>query len=166
MTAVTLPLYAGGFFANSTDQGVSPDAKLIRETLMDVLRSFHETSYIRHVHEPAHQALLQVVADSSVDNWDGYGSSAVSAVTARKATYLLRSLPSTVPSPEVSADPDGEIAFEWHAAPRRAFSISVGEGDKITFAAVHGRRTLHGTDFLIDGLPDTVLQELGRTLVD
>ncbi len=166
MTAATLPISTGGFFATATDHGVSPEAKVIRENLMEVLRSFYESWYIRDVHEPAHRALHEMLEESSMDNWDGYGARAVTERTFRKAVDFLRSLPSTVPSPEVSADPDGEIAFEWHPGPDRAFSVSVGEGDSITFAAFSGRRKFHGTELLIDELPETILQALGRTLVE
>ena len=166
MTAATLPISAGGFFATSTDTGVSPEAQLIREDLMTVLRSFYESSYIRDVHRPAHLALRETMADASADNWDGYGARGVTESTFLKALYFLRSLPSTVPSPEVSPEPDGEIAFEWHAGPERAFSVSVGEGDTISFASVQGRRKLHGTELLVDELPETILLELGRTLVE
>ena len=164
MTAGILPISTGGFFATSTDQGVSEDATLIRQHLIDVLSSFYESSYIRGVHELAHEALREARADAMLDNWDGYGARAVTEQTFRNAFHFLRSLPSTAPSPEVSPEPDGEIAFEWYAGHGKALSISIGEGDTITFAGMIGRRTFHGTEPLIDELPETILQELGRTL--
>ena len=166
MTAATLPISAGGFFATSTNQGVSRDADFIRENLMEVLRSLYDSCYIRDVHGAAHNALNELATEASVDNWDGYGARAVSEQTFRKALCFLRSLPSTVPSPAVSPEPDGEVAFEWRPGPGRAFSVSVGEGDILTFASLHGRRKVHGTELLVDDLPDTILRELGRTLVE
>ena len=160
------PIFAGGFFGTSTDQGVSTDAEAIREQLVRVLKGFYETLYIRDAHRKAHEQLAQALGEASIDNWDGYGAKRVISRAAERATSFLRSLPSNVPSPEVGVDPDGEVSFEWHTAPGQSFSVSIGEGDVITYAGIKGRRTFHGTETLVDEPPKAILQLLGRTLVE
>ncbi len=164
MTAANLPMSTGGYFGTSTDKGVGPDARVIRERILGVLKDFYQSVYISQIHADAHRQLLDVVAEASKGNWDGYGARAVSLRTAQNALCLLRSLPSGVPSPEVAADPDGGIAFEWTSKPDRSFSVSVGEDDVVAYAGLAGRRRVHGTETFIDQLPVSLLQGLGRTL--
>src|SRR5437867_9085858 len=129
MTAPTLPLSTGGLLGTSTDYGVSPDASAIRRQLLGILSGFYESFYFHDIHKRAHLSLQDAVQEASTDNWDGYGGKRVTQGTFRNAVSFLRSLPTAVPGPEVSVQPDGEIAFEWSGRPGRAFSVSIGEGD-------------------------------------
>jgi len=166
MTVLDLPISAGGFFGTQTDRGVSTDASRVRNQLISVLRAFYDTWYIRHVHQEAHEALREAATEAGSPNWDGYGAQPVQAQAIVNATRFLRSLPSTVPNPDVAVDPDGEVSFEWSSGPARAFSVSVGNGDIVTFAGINGRKKIHGTDLLIDEPPSTLLQHLGRTILE
>lgn len=166
MNVADPPIFAGGFFGTSTDQGVSTEAKGIRKQLMKVLNVFYETLYIRDAHRIAHEQLAEAIKEASFDNWDGYGAKRVTSRTSERALGFLRSLPSNVPSPEVAVDPDGEVSFEWYAGPGRSFSVSIGEGDTITYAGIKGRRTFHGTEPLVDEPPQAILHLLGQALVE
>src|SRR6266540_5638638 len=135
-----------------TERGVGPDAQAIRAQLFRVLRDFYETYSIQEVHREAHRALHAAIAEALTDNWDGYGARAVRPETRDNAIWFLRSLPSSVPSPDVAVDPDGEVAFEWYASPGRVFSVSVGSGDVVTFAGLKGRKRIRGTEVLVDGV--------------
>lgn len=164
MTSALLPMTAGGLFGSSTDRGFSPDAKTIRRELQSILLGFYDTYYITSVHRDARRALEETFKDASVENWDGYGAKRVSEKTYENALSFLQSLPSAVRNPEVAAEPDGEIAFEWRSEPNRVFSISVGEGDTLSFAGVAGRRKIHGTEVIYDEIPRGLLQQMGQTL--
>ncbi len=165
MTVASLPISTGGFFSSTTERGVSSDAQAISKQFADILGAFYETYSIQEVHRDAHRSLFAALRDASTANWDGYGAHPVRRETAENALWFLFSLPASVPSPEISADPDGEIAFEWHAGRGRAFSISIGNGDVVTFAGLRGRKRIRGTEVLVDGFPKTLLHHLGETLV-
>jgi hypothetical protein len=118
-----------------------------------------------HTREVA-PALEQAYGRASVDNWDGYGAKRVSPEVYARAYEFLRMLPSTVPPPDVSPEPDGEIAFEWHVDPSHTFSVSVGQDGRLSFAAILGRNESYGTEFFVDGVPEAILSNLRRLLAN
>src|SRR5437867_340189 len=69
--------------------------------------------------------LDNVMLDCLAPGWDGYGAEAVGIPAYVAAQRFIRSLPAGIPVPELAADPDGCINFEWHVSPRRTFVVSV-----------------------------------------
>jgi hypothetical protein len=52
----------------------------------------------------------------SKPDWDGYGAEPVLKETVdftKKFINVLSELPDEIPTPDLSADPDGAISFEW-----------------------------------------------------
>ena len=82
------------------------------------------------------------------------------------ARLFIEALPTTAPPPEVSADPDGDVALDWSFGPRKALSVSISGAGRCTFASIHGQRTFRGTDWVDDdGIPEniaTALWQLAR----
>lgn len=106
--------------------------------------------------------LLDAFEEASRPNWDGYGAYPVSGITVAHARAFLDLLPSTLPRPEISPHPDGELAFEWSFAPRRLLTVSVNESGRLSYAALFGQARLHGTEFLLDAMPEAVALALRR----
>ena len=75
---------------------------------------------------------------------NGYGSAPADRASFGYAVGLLHRLPPTVPDPDVSADPDGEVALEWYAGPRRTLSVSVGSDGQLRYAALVGAEEVAG----------------------
>ena len=100
--------------------------------------------------------------EASRPDWDGYGVCAVSEATLAQALALLDLLPSALPDPEISAHPDGEIAFEWSLGPRRVLTVAVNESGRVSYAALFGSARQHGSEHLLGVLPDPVGQALRR----
>ena len=94
--------------------------------------------------------LEEVFAECSQPNWDGYGAQPVHKLTYQKTEELLESLPSSVDTPDISADPDGELAIEWRYGRERLLSISVALNGRLSFiyrrGAIRMRDTLWFTD--------------------
>jgi hypothetical protein len=109
------------------------------------------------------EALFSVLEETELPNWDGYGAKPVSMDTFAKALAFLDVLPSTFPRPEISALPDGEIAFEWRFGPRRLLTLAINESGRLTYAALTGRGYLHGTEYLLDALPRQIIDAFRST---
>jgi len=62
--------------------------------------------------------------EASQDGWYGDQSKAVSQSTYDCACNFVRVIPSKFPSPEVTAEPDGWINFEWYPDKWKKVSIS------------------------------------------
>lgn len=108
------------------------------------------------------EVLREVYEEASLRDWDGHGAEPVSRATLAQALAFLDILPSTSPSPDLSAHPDGELAFEWYLGRGRVLSVSVNEAGRLSYAALFGHSTQHGTEFLLDGLPEAIALALRR----
>ncbi|MEA3447994.1 MAG: hypothetical protein U9Q98_06030 [Bacteroidota bacterium] len=103
------------------------------------------------------EELEKVYEECSEANWDGYGAMPISRETYSKARKLPRMIPSSLPRPDISAEPDGEITFEWYKEKYSVFVISVGSNNLVTYAGLFGKSNkIHGTEYFADKLPEII----------
>jgi len=103
------------------------------------------------------EELEKVYEECSEANWDGYGAMPISHETYSEARKLLRMMPSSLPRPDISAEPDGEITFEWYKEKYSVFVISVGGNNLITYAGLFGKSNkIHGTEYFADELSEII----------
>ncbi len=112
----------------------------------------------------AESALHEACMDSARENWDGYGAKHINGESSVLAIRFLKMLPATIPIPEISIDPDGEVSFEWYKEPRRIFSVSVGAHNDLSYAGLFGVNDTHGTEYFGDEIPTPILENLRRFL--
>ncbi len=161
----TAQLATIGFLTSLSGRGVSEEAAKIREMFDELFRERLESITLGEAYLEATEALEDVFQESSSENWDAYGAKMVDAITYVHASKFLAALPTTLPAPEVAAEPDGEIAFEWYIGPRWVFSVSIGREEKLTYAGMFGRNKSHGTeDYFADEIPSTIMENLNRLL--
>ena len=106
--------------------------------------------------------LYETVEACCSADWDGYGAAPVAFETYRNAEQFVHALPNGMPQPQVSIDPDGEISFEWYAAPNRVFSVSVGPDNELAYAGLFGASRTYGTEVFFDEVPEVILQNIKR----
>jgi hypothetical protein len=99
--------------------------------------------------------LLTVATEAGVQDWNGYGAEPVNGASVRHAVFLLREVLLIAPKiPQVTIDPDGEVAFEWRRSRHRVFSVSVGPRGELTYAGLFDGSNVHGVEtHMVDGLP-------------
>jgi hypothetical protein len=160
MSATCIPMnYQNPFFL-SMDRGVSETAEKLQKTIENMLS---DCSYSVTLDEKAIiQDLNKVLDEFSFDNWDGYGAKAIDIDSYRRAIRFVRSLPTTIPHPEITIDPDGEVSFEWYEGPRRVFTISIGGRNDITYAGLFGFNKVNGTECFYDEIPKAILDNFDR----
>ncbi len=113
-------------------------------------------------------ALATVFVECSVPDWDGYGAKPANVSSLAYAFKFLKHLPPEFPEPDISVDPDGEIALEWHQSPRSVFSVSVSPLGELTYAGLYsglfGRRNkTHGVETPVaDAIPVSILEDIQR----
>jgi len=143
------------------DRALSEEAQTLRKLIGDA-SSFSGSMAIGEPKRTLQEALDAAYEVAQVENWDGEGSARVEPSTYIYARQFLRLLPSTVPLPDITADTDGEILFEWDQGRRRIFSISVGRDGTLTFAGLFGHTKMHGTEHLREALPMVISDYLAR----
>lgn len=75
------------------------------------------------------------------------------------AHRFLLALPSTLPVPELSVDPDGELAFDWFGRDGRNFSVSLNASGRVSFAGrLRPGKSIYGTDQFDGAVPREILE--------
>ncbi len=82
--------------------------------------------------------------------------------TFARARKLLDTIPSGFPVPDISLDPDGEVAFDWIRADRTMVSVSIGPERDPSYAAGLADSTAHGFVRWADTFPDALRDLLRR----
>ncbi len=109
------------------------------------------------------EELEKVYEECSEANWDGYGAMPISRETYFEARKLLTMIPLSFLMPEILAEPDGEIGFEWYKDKDSVFVISVSGNNIITYAGLFGTSNkTHGTECFADELPRIILENIRR----
>ena len=144
----------------------SSDAARIVDTLLsDISSDFRKSISLGSHKDQADEELAAVFEEAGEPGWDGYGGEKASFESFLRARRFIEALPSDLPVPDVAVEPDGQIAFEWYAGPRRAISISVGENDELVYAGCKGASKFHGTESFNWSIPKMVTDLLRRVLV-
>ncbi len=98
-------------------------------------------------------------------NWDGEGGYPVAKETILIALSFIDSLPEDITHPEVSVDPDGEIALDWFGMQKKILSISIGPTGEINYAVdlgIKGKK--HGQTKFIHDIPDRLITYIRQTM--
>jgi hypothetical protein len=106
--------------------------------------------------------LDEVQQECSLPGWDGYHAQAIDPGTYFLASKFLKSLPLGIAAPSVSADPDGEITFEWYNSPRKTVSVSVSSYGDLHFSALNGSSSTFGTEPFYGKAPQSILELIQR----
>jgi hypothetical protein len=95
--------------------------------------------------------------------WDGYNAAPISELACNEAVKFLRRLPSTIPMPEVVAEPDGDIAFEWYMKRRLLFVVSFSGVGVISYAGMFGKGSkVHGSEYFLESIPPSIIENIRR----
>ena len=87
---------------------------------------------------------------------------AISREVRDTAIRFVEALPLGFPQPSVSAEPDGHVNLEWYRSPRRVISVSVGQADRLHWAALIGSESPRGSVRFIDRVPESILRYIAR----
>jgi len=106
--------------------------------------------------------LEEVHQECLTSGWDGYQAEAVAPETYHLANEFLKALPLGIPVPSVSADPDGQIAFEWYVSPRKTVSVSISRDGDLHFSSLNGSSSVFGTETFYGKAPRNILEVIQR----
>ncbi len=154
---------ASSLFATAS-YGVGGEAQKVEDLLWQLAHHLASSSLGR-MQQEAFRQLYEVLEECGRSNWDGYGAQPVSFETYEKAKRMITALPFGIPVPQISAEPDGEITFEWYVTPSRIFSISVGPNNELSYAGLFGASRTYGTEIFYDEIPQTVLSHIKRVVL-
>jgi len=137
--------------------GASPEAQRLEINYSELYEQVQKSFVFGGQGQMRRDALIELFREVSSPNWDGYGAKPVSFESYCKAEDFLKLLPSSLGLPDLSAHPDGEIAFEWRGQPRKILTISLGAKGIINFAGLFGGKERHGVEYFVDEIPFEIL---------
>src|SRR5882724_7111596 len=123
---------------------VSPEAETVIQAASSIVRAAERSVALFGDKAAALSSLRELASECSVDDWDNAGAQAINVDALTCAERLLRALPSSVPIPDCSPEPDGSISLDWSESSHRLFSISVSGSNRLAFAWLDGSDRGHG----------------------
>lgn len=147
---------------SQTGRGIGNEAEVVASMARKARKRFYETVSLGDAQQQALDKLYSLFAECSKPNWDGYGALAVAFETYVLAKQFIESVPTILPAPDVSVEPDGEVSFEWYESPRRVFAVSVGSNNNLTYAGLFAANKAHGVETFHDVIPPVILQYIRR----
>ena len=146
---------------------VYDEAVVIREKALGMSRHVESSWALFDSKEDALTRLYELAAECAEADWDGYDAEAVSQSAVEHSAYFIRRLPEDLPLPEISVEPDGEIALDWSPTPTQTFSVSIGTANRMACAWVNGTEHGHAVAYSNNGeIPSRILQEIQRITND
>ncbi|QOJ24696.1 MAG: hypothetical protein HRU78_14490 [Gammaproteobacteria bacterium] len=133
--------YDFSFDFNPRTKGISNPARDTANAAASALAHFTKTIVNKDPREKLKEDLIAVLMECNQNNWNGYDSIPINPNALLRAWDYARNLPKEIPIPEVTPEPDGEMALEWYGKDGSVFSISFGESDTISYAGLFSDKT-------------------------
>jgi len=127
-------------------RGQGEVAQTIRKSFRAIWETLQQSISLGQQANGTVDRLVDVYLSCASRNWDGYGAEPVTMNTTAIAYLFLQALPLGSSSPDVGADPDGDITLEWYKGPTHLLSLSIAPDMKVHFAATLGERTAFGAE--------------------
>jgi len=152
-------------YAPLSQAGVSQAAVCLQKDWEAVFKTVISSVSMGTQYQQIQLALSDIAGEAANNNWDGYGARAVDRGALAFAKRIAQFLPIAVSPPEISVDPDGEVAFDWRADPRSSISISIGPLGTLRYASVNRGSESYGLEPWRDGLPESVARIIQDVVV-
>lgn len=109
-------------------------------------------------------ALLVLPQRYREENWDGQGATPIPEAAFQEARAFLRKLPTTIPLPEVIAEPDGYLGLEWYANKWLMYVVSFNGKGALSCSGLFGPERNYGTRYMDEGIPAGILRDITKVL--
>lgn len=144
---------------------VSDSAREVARDLHEISQSFDRTISLRPPNWGVKDTLLDLMNETQAGGWDGGDAEPVRVETIAQAWAFVQALPPNLPVPEISAEPDGDVALDWIQDRERLISVSVRHNGEIHYAGIFGGgRKVHGADVFGGEVPAVVLSAIEQVL--
>ena len=140
--------------------GFSEDSHVIESVLDKIMEHFRESVSLGR--SETLNSLVEIYSKCYQEDWDGYGAFPINENTFKEALKFIELLPSSLPMPEITAEPGGEIGLEWRKGKRQIFVASVNGKNLITYAGIFGINKTHGTEYFGESIPRVIIENIRR----
>ena len=114
--------------------------------------------------QPVYDELIQTWQECNKPNWDGDGALPINEETLTHTRRLIDALPVSYELPSIGVEPDGEITLEWYRSSKWVFSVSVGPGSILTYAALFDDSNHRGAMRFSDTVPEIMMTLIQKVI--
>jgi hypothetical protein len=151
----------------SSETGVSAAAVSLRESFNRFVAHQENSESLFGAKAQLISELRELAAECAAEDWDGYGALPIKRSVLLRAEAFIRALPDSIPAPEISAEADGQISFDWLPSRTRTFTLSVNAGNRLAYAWIDGANRGNAAEVFDSGcLPSRLLRELKQITAD
>lgn len=122
---------------------VSEEANFARQAANELVHSIERSEALFGEKSGAISRLRSLENECLAQDY-GDESTQLTPLAVGIAENFVRALPDGIPMPEFAGEPDGSVTLDWIESKNRLFSISIGGGNRISFAWLDGSDKGHG----------------------
>jgi|SRR6185436_2128651 len=142
------------------------DAHRIRMALQDIHRLLDQAQTRGGARSLLRKDVIDILSTTNRRGWDGYEAIPIVPATVAKTLLFIDILPLDMPTPDVTPEPDGEIALEWYKSPSWVLSISVGQHNRLAYAGLFGPSKTYGAEEWHTAVPRMVTEAMRRFMAE
>lgn len=146
--------------SNFYSPGFGSELSNLKKYYQEQLGEFRNAETIGRPVDETIQSLKDVFDECSKEHWDGYDALAIKEDAFDEARRLIELLPTTIPMPVATPEPDGALGLEWYRSNRLVFVASVSGNNEIDYAGLFGPNKIHGTLYFGDFLPKKIIENI------
>ena len=158
----TIAAQPTGIYSLISSYSVSDQGNWLLEILSSIRRKLAESLALGGPLRDTIDELGEVYLEAVEPGWDGYGAQPISEQVLENAVAFLCALPPDLPMPEVSADAQGDIHFEWSVNSYRTLSVSISPAGLLSYAGLFGPSRTRGLELLTGGIPHSIISNIRR----
>jgi len=160
--SATIAAQPTGVYSLISSHTVSDQGNSLLEILSSIRRKLAASLALGGPLRDTIDELGEVYLEALEPGWDGYGAQPVFEEVLENAVAFLCALPQDLPMPDVSADAQGEIHFEWFSNPYRTLSVSISPAGVLSYAGLFGPSRTRGLELLAGGIPHSIVSNIRR----
>lgn len=144
-----------------SSQAVSEESRAVQALQKSSEEQFRNSITYGDTLGDLNEELYEIFEDTRLSDWDGYGSSPLTAKAFIQAYQFATTLPHYIPAPELTPTSRGEIDFDWLFGDRRTLNVSISDTGMLIYAYINNLETRHGALPFEGEFPDA-LREIFR----
>lgn len=109
-------------------------------------------------------AILKLPERYREKDWDGLGATPIPEAAFQEARIFLRKLSSSIPMPDVIAEPDGYLGLEWYTNKWLLYVVSFNGSGVLSCSGLIGAERIYGPRYMDEGIPAEILRNIAKVL--
>ena len=160
--SVTTAAFLGcALLAPRHSTGLSDEAETICGVRSAIVRHVEQSQSLFGQKSSLISQAWEIFNESQSPGRKADGESPVKTVALKEAIDFIRACPDGTTLPEIAADPDGGVCFEWISSRHRMLSLSLDGSGRIAFAWLDGTDKGHGVArFYAGQIPRLILEAI------